>query len=303
MAESMSLMEFLRALVSNTGLRDWFAHDPQAALHEHGLDDLSPADVHDALVLVEDNQTADFSRDHHTGSNAIHLPPPPVHHDYATPAEAHHAAVSYLDTYVTRNYVDDRDTAVDHPVNQQIDTHGGDFDQDIDVHPTVASGAGAVAAAGGISGSTITGGDHNQVGAGLVSGHGNVVGSGNEAVAGADDTVAFGSGNATGTSVGHGVNIGDGGAFASGGGASVDNSDHSLHGADNAWTDDSVNGSHLDSSDHSVSDSANAHLDASTHGSFNDTGEHTTDTSFEDDSDHSVVTDNSRHHVGDVDIH
>ena len=304
MAESMSLMEFLRELVSNTGLRDWFAHDPQAALHEYGLDDLSPADVHDALVLVEDNQTADFSRDYNTGSNAIHLPPPPpVHHDYATPAEAHHAAVSYLNTYVTNNYVDDRDTTVDNSVNQQIDTHGGDFDQDIDVHSTVASGDGAVAAGDDIRDSTITTGDHNQVGNGNVSGNGNVVGDRNQAVTGDHDTTAFGSGNAASTTVGHDLNVGDGGAFASGGSAAVDNSDNSQHGVGNTWTDNSTNDSFKDSSDQSVHDSGNTHVDASTHDSFNDNSEHTTDTSFDDESDHSVVTDNSQHHVGNVDVH
>jgi hypothetical protein len=62
MAESLSLLEFLKELLTNVQLRDYFAEDPQGALHEYGLDDLSPADVHDALVLAEDNQTADFSR-------------------------------------------------------------------------------------------------------------------------------------------------------------------------------------------------------------------------------------------------
>ena len=258
MAESLSLMEFLRELVGNTGLRDWFTHDPQAALHEYGLDDLSPADVHDALVLVEDNQTADFSRDYNTGSNAIHLPPPPpVHHDYATPAEAHHAAVSYLNTYVTNNYVDDRDTTVDNSVNQQIDTHGGDFDQDIDIHSTTASGDGAVAVGGDVDNSPITTGDDNQVGDGNVKGDGNVVGDNNQAVTGDHNTTSFGSGDATTTTVGGDVTIGAGGAFGSGGDTTVDNSDNSVHDSGNTNTDNSVNNSGNDSSDHSIDHSFN----------------------------------------------
>ena len=304
MAESMSLMEFLRELVSNNGLRDWFAHDPQAALHQYGLDDLSPADVHDALVLVEDNQTADFSRDYNTGHNAIHLPPPPpVNHDYATPADAHHAAVSYLNTYVTNNHIDDRSTVVDHSINQQIDTGGGHFDQDIDVHSTVASGDGAVAAGGDIRDSTVTTGHDNQVGNGNVRGDGNVVGDRNQAVTGDHDTTAFGSGNATSTTVGHDLTVGDGGAFASGGSAAVNNSDNSLHGVGNTWTDNSVSDSFKDSGDHSVHDSGNIHLDASTHDSFNDNSEHTTTDSFKDESDNHVETDHSQHHVGNVDLH
>jgi hypothetical protein len=72
MAENPTLLEFLRELAGNTGLREWFAHDPQGALHQHGLDDLSPADVHDALVLVQDNQTVDFSRDYGIGAVGDH---------------------------------------------------------------------------------------------------------------------------------------------------------------------------------------------------------------------------------------
>jgi hypothetical protein len=139
MAETLSLWEFLRELVTNPGLRDWFAEDPQGALRANGLDQLSPDDVHDALVLAEDNQTADFSRDYDTGHSAISWSPPvPV----AGESE-HEAAVRYLNTYINQS------------INQQIDT-GGDFDQDIDVHSVVASGDGAVVAGGDIDGSTIT---------------------------------------------------------------------------------------------------------------------------------------------------
>ena len=105
--------------------------------------------------------------------------------------------MQYLNTYVTNNYIDDRDTTVDNSVNQQIDTHGGNFDQDIDVHSTVASGDGAVAAGGDIDHSTITTGDHNQVGDGNVAGNGNVVGDHNQAVTGDRDTTSFGHGDAT----------------------------------------------------------------------------------------------------------
>jgi hypothetical protein len=280
MAESLSLLEFLKELLTNVQLRDYFAEDPQGALHEYGLDDLSPADVHDALVLAEDNQTADFSRNYDTGHNSVQFtpPPPPAHHSYATPAESHEAAVQYLNNYVTNNYVDDRDTTVDNSINQQIDTHGGDFDQDIDVHSTVASGDGAVAAGDDISGSTITTGDDNQVGDGNIRGDGNVVGDGNHAVTGSDNTTAFGNGNATSTDVGGDVNVGEGGAFASGGSAAVDNSDNSRHDVGNDNSDHSVNDSFKDQSDHSVHDSGNTSLDQSEHGSNNtDTETHVTD--------------------------
>lgn len=239
MAESMSLMEFLQELVGNTGLRDRFAHDPQAALHQYGLDDLSPADVHDALVLVEDNQTADFSRDHAVGHDAIQVPPPPVPRSYAAPADVHHAAVSYLNTYISTNHVDERSSTVDNPVNQQV----GSFDQDIDVHPTGASGGGAVAAGGDIRGSTIT--------------------TGGRGGAGHDSATAFGSGAATSTDVGHDVAVG--------GSAAADDSGSPAHDVGTTHPDSSIDDSPLNPSDH---DSGSAEVDAGTHDSFTDNGEH-----------------------------
>jgi hypothetical protein len=287
MAESLSLLEFLKELLTNVQLRDYFAEDPQGALHEYGLDDLSPADVHDALVLAEDNQTADFSRNYDTGHNSVQFtpPPPPAHHSYATPAESHEAAVQYLNNYVTNNYIDDRDTTVDNSINQQIDTHGGDFDQDIDVHSTTASGDGAVAAGGDIEGSTVTTGNDNQVGDGNIRGDGNVAGDNNQAVTGHDNTTSFGSGDATSTDVGGNVNVGDGGAFSSGGNSTVDN------------TDNSIDHSFNDSSQHSIDHSFNDESDHS---------DHSDHSSHDSDNDNSDQSDNSSHHahdVGNVDIH
>jgi hypothetical protein len=264
MAEPMTLLEFLRELLTNEQARDWYAQDPEAALKYYGLDDLSPADVHDALVLVEDNQTADFGREYNTGHNDTHFaspPPVPAHHDNDGGSD-HERAVEYLNRYITNNYVNDNDTIVDNSTNQQIDTHGGDFDQDIDVHSTVASGDGAVAAGGDIDGSTIVSGDHNQVGDGNVSGDGNIVGDGNAVINGDGNTAAFGDGNANNASFDD-VHVGGGGAISVGGNASgsydVDDSfnetettttnhtefDDSFN-QDNDHTDGSFNESHSD---------------------------------------------------------
>src|SRR4051794_4271844 len=73
MAETLSLMEFLQALLADAGLRGDFGDDPQGTLAAHGLADLTPADVHDALVLVQDTQTVDYSLDAATAPPA---PPP-----------------------------------------------------------------------------------------------------------------------------------------------------------------------------------------------------------------------------------
>ena len=68
--------------------------------------------------------------------------------------------------------------SVDNSVNQQIDTGGGDFDQDIRHPAPTASGDGAVAAGGDIRNSTVTSGDGNQVGDDNIRGDGNVQGDG-----------------------------------------------------------------------------------------------------------------------------
>jgi hypothetical protein len=291
----MTLMEFIHELLTNADFRNWFAAEPEQTLHEVGLSDVTPHDMQDALTLVNDNsQSADFSRHYDTGGDKIG-----GSHgggDSAPAPHGHESAAEYVNRYITNNYVDDRDTTVDNSTNQQIDTHGGDFDQDIDVHSVVASGDGAVAAGGDIDGSTITTGNDNQVGDGNVKGEGNVVGDGNHAVTGDGNTTAFGNGNATSTDVHGDVNVGDGAAFASGGSAAVNNSDNSQHDSNNSWTDNSTNDSFKDSSDHSVHDSNNSSLDLSTDHSNNDHSEHTSTTTVHDESDHSVVDDHAIDH-------
>jgi hypothetical protein len=90
MAETLSLMEFLQALLTDARLRGDFGNDPQGTLHAHGLADLTPADVHDALVLVQDTQTVDYSLD---AASAAPPPPPPA-------GDGHEAAVEYLARYL-----------------------------------------------------------------------------------------------------------------------------------------------------------------------------------------------------------
>ena len=80
MAESLSILEFLQKMIDNVGLRDWFAKDPQAALAHYNLQDVSPEDVRDAIVLADDSQTADFSRSYDNGFHG------------ALPVAAHHTA-------------------------------------------------------------------------------------------------------------------------------------------------------------------------------------------------------------------
>ncbi|WP_433276302.1 IniB N-terminal domain-containing protein [Pseudonocardia xinjiangensis] len=91
MAQALSLLDFLRGLRNDDAFRSAFTADPGATLAEHGLGDLSPYDVHDALVLMEDTETAEFSPDF--TSAGAHLTPPPPDGS----SDAHQYLSAYLD--------------------------------------------------------------------------------------------------------------------------------------------------------------------------------------------------------------
>ena len=65
-------MEFVKLLLSEEAERAHFAADPEATLARHGLGELSPADVHDAVGFVEDTLTVDWAQAY--GSGAGHAP-------------------------------------------------------------------------------------------------------------------------------------------------------------------------------------------------------------------------------------
>lgn len=272
MAESLSLLEFVRELLSDVEMRQHFSASPERTLEEHGLGDLSPADVYDALVLVEDNQTADFSRSYGTGADAPYAPP-------AAPAVVdghdHHAAVRYLNEYLA-HHADGRDSLVDHSPHQQADTGPGAFDQDVELDSVLAAGDGAVAAGGDIAGSTPTTGDGNQVGSGNVLGTGNVLGAGDHAVTGHGGTTAFGVGDAIGGTVGDDLTVGPGAGFADADAGDVDN------------TSTSIEDSFSDRSDHSVDGSFDEEFDLDVDGSFDQRSTSTGERSGNETTDRSV---------------
>jgi hypothetical protein len=281
MTTSTSLIEFLMSLLRDPEALAAYQDDPNGYLASCGLDNISPADVHDSLVLLEDNQTADFSRDHNVG---VHVATPPPAPHPAPGASEHDAAIQYLNNYITNNYV------TDNSFNQQVNTGGGDFDQDVDINNATANGAGSVAVGGDVTDSPITTGDGNTIGDGNVrgdgniigddndgnltgNGDGNVVGDDNQAVTGDHNTTAFGDGSAT--SIGGGVHVGDGGAFGVGGSTvDVDNRDQSQH--DSGNTDNSVHDS--GNTDNSIHDSGNTE----THVDIDDSGNTDTDNSIHD---------------------
>jgi hypothetical protein len=290
-AENLSILEFLQKMIDDVGLRDWFARDPQGALENHGLRDVSPEDVRDAIVLADDSQTADFSRNvdqsfHGTvGAAAAHHASHDGGHDGGHDeghSEGHREAIEHLSRYVTNNFVDDRDTNVDDSVNQQIHTDGGDVDQLIHTTSTTASGDGAVAAAGDIDGSQVTTGNDNQIGDGNIRGDGNVQGDDNHVVSGDHNTTAFGSGAANSADIDH-ASVSGGGALSVGAEATGEQ-----HNTDDHQVNESTDTTKVD-----IDHSFNEH-DESTVGSHNSNDGHFSADSHSE-VDNNVQSDNTLH--------
>jgi hypothetical protein len=279
MAEPMTLLEFLRELLTNEQARDLYAANPDAALSRYGLDNLSPADVHDALVLIEDNETAEYTAGHFDAQFAT---PPPVPVNYT--GGEHQAAVDYINRYVSNTYTADRDSITDNSTEQHIRTDGGDFDQDLDVDSLVASGDGAVAAGQDITGSTVVSGDENQVGAGNLSGDNNVVGNNNDALGGDGNTAAFGDGDANRAAFDD-VDVSHGGALSVGSNAAGN------YDVDDSFNDTSTSTRNSNEFDHSFNTDNDIADD-----SFNDVSSET-----DIDSHDSVHNDNQSHNNVDVD--
>jgi hypothetical protein len=267
-------MEFILNLLSDDEARQDFADNPDKALDDAGLGNLSADDVRDALELMhDDSQSADFSREYNTGGNEINIAAP-------EPVDGSESAAEYVSKYITNNYVtNEGDTITDNSINQQIDTGGGDFDQNIDIDSTVASGDGAVAAGDDIEDSTITTGNDNIVGDNNIEGDGNtsISGDGNSAVVGNGNTTGFGDGDVSSTEIDGDVNVDDGSSFAIGGSSSVDNSNYEDNDTD------------IDNSDHSVNDSNN---ETSSWEDNSNTEDNDSYSSYEDNSDNSYREDN-----------
>jgi hypothetical protein len=260
MTVSTSLYELILNLLRDPKAMEDFQDDPKAYLASCG--DFSSDDVKDAIELIRDHDDDDDN--HRDGGHTVHVAPPSDPPEPRDGESEHEAAVRYLNTYVTNNYIDDRDTTVDNSVNQQIDTGGGDFDQDIDIDSNVASGDGAVAA-DDITNSDVVTGDGNVVGDDNVTGDDNVIGDGNEVVSGDGNTTSFGDGDATSTDIGGDVTVDDGSSFSSGSGDTViDNSDNSTDIEDSGNVDNSINDSGNLDVDDSFQDNSETDIDAST---------------------------------------
>jgi hypothetical protein len=121
------LLDFLRGLQTDAAFRSAFSANPEATIVEHGLGGLSPDDIHDALVLVEDNETADFGNGYAAAAGA-HLAPPPAH------GGEEQEAAQYLSSYLATTF-----PGADVPIADGWSTEGAD--PDFDVGPAFSSGS------------------------------------------------------------------------------------------------------------------------------------------------------------------
>jgi hypothetical protein len=242
-----TLLDWILSILRDPDERAAFQHDPDQYAEQHGFGDLSSADVHDALSLIADNQSASYD---HGGSSHVHYPPPQHYHN-------NDDAGHYLNNYITNNYtvIDDRDTNIDNSVHQKIDTDGGDFHQTNDNDTVIASGDGA----------TAVGGDNN----------------GDISSAGHDSTTAFGDGDANNVDFDH-ADFGSGSAVAvdgsSASGHAEDNDSVTAveggHGDTNVTTADDGSAAHQDV-DHTANHEATfTHTDDHTDNSHTDIASH-----------------------------
>jgi hypothetical protein len=245
-----NLIDLILRLLNDPEALAEFKANPDAVLASCGATDVSPADVHDALVLSDD--------EHH---HPTPPPPPQPHHGESE----HAAAIRYISSYVTNNYVDDRDTNVDNSLNQQIDTGGGDLDQNIHNSSVTASGDGSVAAGGDIDGSTVTTGNGNQVGDNNIKGNGNIQGEGNDVVSGDHNTTAFGTGAANSADIDH-ASVSNGGALSVGDAATGTQNTADSHNVNDTSTSTStdVDGSFNTHADQTLASHNTADTDTST---------------------------------------
>lgn len=281
-----TLLDLLMNLLQNPAEQQAFLADPAGYLQECGLADLSPEDIKDAVTLAADSPHHDWD-----GHGHHELPPaPPVHHhhDDSGHHDPHTDAADYLKTYITTTFVDDRRTFIDQSFHQDIDTHGGDVDQRIDLHQANATGDGSVAV-GGDNRAPVATGDHA------------VAGRGNEVVDGNDNAASFGSGSAVNQS---GATADHGGALSGTGpatGTFTDSNDHLANFGSGSLADKGGDATQTNAHNDTSTDSHDDNHTDSHNDSHVDSGHNDTDTHVSDD--HSFTDDHTVDDSHAVDSH
>src|SRR5918998_6907642 len=116
-----NLLETLQNLLRDPAA---YREDPEGFLSSSG--DVSPDDIREALILLQDRQDADLGRAGNAGNaggnHVVHVPPPPPAAAPEPGESNQEAAIRYLDTYVTSNHIGDPQPAVDESAGLQIET-------------------------------------------------------------------------------------------------------------------------------------------------------------------------------------
>lgn len=173
----MNPIEAIWNLFFKDGEAQKYHDDPEAYLHETGLDQVPYEEIPElvglayekgpvnqgAYVTVGGNQSVGGSHQHAGGATSGGTggtsptpamtappsppPPPPPMDPHLPPAEALQQTINYYVTNNTTTNVDDRDTNVDSSVNTNVLAgDGADIELDLDSETNTASGDGAVAA-------------------------------------------------------------------------------------------------------------------------------------------------------------
>jgi hypothetical protein len=246
----MSVIDMLLDLFRDDESREELATSPSDYLEEHGIDGLTAEQILEAMpglcgalppeqaeavraaygLADPSDPSGGSSLSASIAPQLATLPPPPPVDPSGDPVEQVLQQLNYFTTVtnITRQtfedndttVIDDRDTAVDNSVNQNITAFGDvnqDFDNDVvsgdgavaaGDNSQVNTGAGAVQAGDDIEGSTVATGDVEGSVTGDVSG--SVVGDDNQVIT--DSVVgaaAFGDGDATNVDA-ENANLGDG---------------------------------------------------------------------------------------------
>ncbi|HZZ47820.1 MAG TPA: IniB N-terminal domain-containing protein [Pseudonocardia sp.] len=282
---AQSLLDWILDLLRDVDAREEFRNDPDRYAAEHGFKAVTAADVHDALCVAADTGWRSPDSD---DDDRHHVPPPRHHasHGHHGGGGHHEDPVKYLHQYVTNNFttVEEHKTEIDNSVHQNVDTHGGDFNQVIDNDPVVASGDHSVATGGDIADSTVT------------PGNGAVVGDDNLATTGNDNNSAFGSGDATRANLNN-VHTGAGSGMAFSGDSAGRNDDTdtntNVHSSGSGATSVDAAGPHGQASQF-----ADQHEhDDSTRSNYTDSSEQSQHNAYDSNNDASYEDSHNYHHV------
>jgi hypothetical protein len=157
-------VEAIWSLLFQPGEAERYEQNPEEYVHETGLDQCDPEELHDLVVMAYErgpvNQGASVGTSQHVGGSSQSAggghsspPPPPPLDPSLPPAQALAQTINYYVENTSVTNVDDRDTFTDSSVHTNVlAEEGSTVDVDVDNETNTASGDGAVAAGDDIEG-------------------------------------------------------------------------------------------------------------------------------------------------------